>query len=253
MWEMYNRLIDEIPEHVKVKRYVSGNFWTVVESDLGVGVAGTARTVTRPPVGRFSITGAPLKQVAELSKSWNLVEASIGVAALNSYYNSPEVADKNGVLFSDGDDRLNDPYIAYRNYARGKRVACMGHDSTPIESLLKDVAEVAMFGEQMGAYPLSAVDYLLPEYDLVYLPCYSEVIKTLPHYLQLSQENVTVICGPSITMSPILFQYGAFDMAGLVVTDPNTAFDSACGTGIKKMFSAGKKASLRKERIENLR
>ena len=129
----------------------------------------------------------------------------------------------------------------------------MGHDSTPIESLLKDVAEVAMFGEQMGAYPLSAVDYLLPEYDLVYLPCYSEVIKTLPHYLQLSQENVTVICGPSITMSPILFQYGAFDMAGLVVTDPNTAFDSACGTGIKKMFSAGKKASLRKERIENLR
>lgn len=253
MWEMYNQLIAGIPEQLTVKRYVSGNFWTVVESDIGVGVAGTARIVTRPPTGRFPIAGASLKQVAELAKSWNLVEASIGVAALNSYYNAPEIAYENGTLFSEGDDRLNDPYIAYRNFARGKRVACLGHDSTPIDSLLKDVAEVAMFGEQTGAYPLSAVDYLLPEYDLVYLPCYSEVIKTLPHYLQLTKDHVAVICGPSITMSPVLFQYGAFDMAGLVITDPETAFESACGTGIKKMFAAGKKASLRKEDIDSLR
>ena len=54
-------------------------------------------------------------------------------------------------------------------------------------------------------------------------------------------------------MSPVLFQYGAFDMAGLVITDPETAFESACGTGIKKMFAAGKKASLRKEGIDSLR
>lgn len=253
MWELYDELIDGITENIKIKRYVSGNFWTVVESDLGVGVAGTARVITRPPTGRFSIAGAPLKQAAELSKSWNLVEASIGVAALNSYYNSPEIASQNGTLFSEGDDRLNDPYIAYRNFARGKRVACMGHDSTPIDSLLKDVAEVAMFGEQTGAYPLAAVDYLFPEFDLIYLPCYSEVIKSLPHYLELGKNSTVVICGPSITMSPTLFKYGAFDMAGLVVTDPETAFESACGTAIKKMFAAGKKASLRRGEIRSLR
>lgn len=253
MWKMYDELIDGIPKQISVKRYVSGNFWTVVESDLGVGVAGTARIITRPPVGRFSIAGAPLKQVAELAKSWNLVEASIGVAALNSYYNAPEIAYENGTLFSEGDDRLNDPYIAYRNYARGRRVACLGHDSTPIDSLLKDVAEVAMFGEQTGAYPLAAVDYLFPEFDLIYLPCYSEVIKSLPHYLELGKNSTVVICGPSITMSPTLFKYGAFDMAGLVITDPETAFESACGTAIKKMFAAGKKASLRKESIDSLR
>ena len=250
---MYDELIDGIPKQISVKRYVSGNFWTVVESDLGVGVAGTARIITRPPVARFAVARAPLKQVAELAKSWNLVEASIGVAALNSYYNAPEIAYENGTLFSEGDDRLNDPYIAYRNYARGRRVACLGHDSTPIDSLLKDVAEVAMFGEQTGAYPLAAVDYLFPEFDLIYLPCYSEVIKSLPHYLELGKNSTVVICGPSITMSPTLFKYGAFDMAGLVITDPETAFESACGTAIKKMFAAGKKASLRKESIDSLR
>lgn len=253
MWELYEKLIGGIPDDLHVNRFVSGNFWTVIESDLGVGVAGTARDITRPPVARFPINGAPLKQVAELVKSWNLVEASIGVAAINAFYNTPEIAKGNGVSFDTGDDRLNDPYIAYRNFARGKRVACMGHESTPIDSLLKDVAEVAMFGDQMGAYPMPAADYLLPEFDLIYLPCYSETMKTLPHYLELGKNSVVVICGPSITMSPILFEYGAFDMAGLVVTDSETAFESACGTAVKKMFAAGKKASLRRSEIDSLR
>jgi hypothetical protein len=53
-------------------------------------------------------------------------------------------------------------------------------------------------------------------------------------------------------MSPLLFEYGAFDLAGLVITDADMAFKSACGTAVKKMFAAGKKASLRKKPVGEL-
>ena len=252
MWELYDKLIAGVPEELHVKRAVAGNFWTAVESELGVGVSGTAKSMTRPPMARFTLEGAPLRQVAALSKSWNFVEASIGVAALNAYYNSPEIARKNGVLFDEGDDRLNDPYIVYRNFVRDKKVACIGSNSTVVESLLKDVAEVSLLGEEMGSFPEQAADYLLPEQDLVYLPCYSEITKELARYLSLCKDTVAVVCGPSITMSPLLFEYGAFDLAGLVITDADMAFESACGTAVKKMFAAGKKASLRKKPVGEL-
>ena len=253
MWELYDELIAGIPEELHVKRVVSGSFWTAVESELGVGVAGTVKGMTRPPVGRFRLEGAPLRQTCELAKSWNLIEAGIGVAAINAYYNTPEIAAKNGVRFAEGDERLNDPYIAYRNFARGKKVACIGSDSTVVDSLLKDVAEVSLFGEQFGAFPLSAADYLLPEQDLIYLPCYFETTKELPRYLALCRERVVIVCGPSITMAPSLLVQGAFDLAGLVVTDADMAFESACGTAVKKMFASGKKASLRRDDVKNLR
>ena len=253
MWELYEKLIEGIPEELHVRRAVSGSFWTAVESEFGVGVSGTVKTMTRPPLGRFRLEGAPLKQVAELAKSWNLVEASIGVAAINAFYNTPEIARQNGVRFAEGDERLNDPYIAYRNFARGKKVGCIGSDSTVVDSLLKDVAEVTMFGEQFGAFPLAAADFLLPEQDLIYLPCYFETTKELPRYLALCREKVVIVCGPSITMSPELLKYGAFDLAGLVITDADMAFESACGTAVKKMFAAGKKASLRRADVKTLR
>ena len=247
MWKMYDEMIQGIPENLSAKRVVAGNFWTVVESELGAGVAGTVKEITRPPIARFKLEGAPLKQVAELAKSWNMIEASIGVAAINAYYNTPEIAAQNGVLFSEGDQRLNDPYIAYQRYARNKKVACIGSNSSVVDALLKEVAEVITIGEDKGAFPYAAAEYLLPEQELIYLPCYVETTKELPKYLKLCSNGLTVICGPSITMSPTLFEYGAFDLSGLVVLDTEMAMESACGTGIKMMFTAGRKASLRKD------
>lgn len=253
MWQLYDELIAGIPENLTVKSAVAGNFWTCVESELGVGVAGTVHSMNRPPLGRFSLKGASLRKTAALAKSWNFVEASLGVAAINAYYNSPEIAAKNGVLFAQGDDRLNDPYVAYRNFARGKKVACIGSHSGFVDSLLKDVADVIILGDEPGSFPMQAAAYLLPDQDLVYLPCTSEITKELPGYLEMGRNSLNIVCGPSVTMSPALFSHGVFDMAGFVVTDRDAAFESACGTAVKMMFAAGKKAALRRKNIHEIR
>lgn len=247
MWKLYDALIDGIPADLHVKRAAAGSFWTCVESELGVGTAITGRELTRPRLVTDRPEKMTLRQTAALSKSWNVVEAAIGIAAINAYYNTPEIAEKNGVLLPhrQEDDRMNDPYIAYRNLATGKKVAGIGHFQYMV-ALLGDVCELTMIGgEEQGNYPLSAAEFLLPEQDYIYLPCTVIISKELPRFLKLCSGGRVIICGPSIPMAPLLFDYGIFDLSGFVVLDNELAFEAALGAGIETLFLSGKKTSLR--------
>ena len=97
MWKMYDELIGGIPQDVYVEDVVAGHFWVYVRSNLGAGVSVSAVRANRPFTRPDSMIGKPVREVAERVKSWNLVEASIGLAAINSYYNTPEIARANGV------------------------------------------------------------------------------------------------------------------------------------------------------------
>lgn len=247
MWEIYDALIENIPEGLHVKRVVAGSFWTAIESELGTGIAGSPCTLTRPNIYRDSLIGMKLRDAAALSKSWNMVEASIGVAAMNAYYNTPEVSTQNGVILPKcaEDDRINDPYIFYQNMVLGKKVAGIG-SSDMLETLMGDKCTLSIIGnETPGSYPMSAVDYLLPHQDFVYLPCSSITTKALPRLLALASNAKVIICGPSIPLSPILHSFGADDLAGFVVTDGDLAFNAATGLGLKSMFGAGKKVNFK--------
>ena len=63
------------------------------------------------------------RELAELIKSWNYLEAAVGQAAINAWYNSPEIARQNGVDMdqSPREDRMNDPFIMSQREIRGKR------------------------------------------------------------------------------------------------------------------------------------
>jgi uncharacterized protein (DUF4213/DUF364 family) len=88
-WKLYNHLISEIPEDVFVSDCCVGNHWCYIEAECGMGVSYTLTGGGRPVYDGI-IDGLPLKSVAELSKSWNFREASIGVAALNAWYTQLE-------------------------------------------------------------------------------------------------------------------------------------------------------------------
>lgn len=89
-FSLYNELIEDIPSELRVKKCVVGIHWTTLESE-GVGLA------MSPPDGNSSlaiagsIAGKTVREIAELSKSWHPLEAALGVAALNSWYNAPSV------------------------------------------------------------------------------------------------------------------------------------------------------------------
>ena len=88
MWEIYDRLIARIPDDVFAEEMVCGTTWTAVRSSLGtVGLAMTTPVQTRPSIG-CEIVGKSLRDVALLIKSWNFIDAGIGMAAINAWYNS---------------------------------------------------------------------------------------------------------------------------------------------------------------------
>ena len=89
MWKMYDDLIDGIPDNVYVEEIVAGHFWIYARSNLGVGISVSAQNAVRPFSDPADMVGQPVRRVAERIRSWNLVEASIGLAAMNSYYNAP--------------------------------------------------------------------------------------------------------------------------------------------------------------------
>lgn len=124
MWEIYEALINGIPENLTAERIVCGYVYTLVTNELGTGISNTLSCETRLPVSSGSLIGEPLREVATLIKSWNFPEAAIGHAALNSYYNTPTVARANGIEIFDvmhKEDRLSDPFITSQNDVKGKK------------------------------------------------------------------------------------------------------------------------------------
>ena len=85
-WEIYDALIDAIPEEVTLTTVNVGAQWTrVINSADGIGMAWTMNVKTRPDVfPGVTLDGVPLREAAGLIRSWNLAEASIGQAAINS-------------------------------------------------------------------------------------------------------------------------------------------------------------------------
>lgn len=253
MWEIYNRLIRGIPGSWKAEEIVRGSFFSYVKSGSGIGIAGLVDYGYRMPVSTKNMEGAPLRELAEHIKSWNFYEASVGLAAINAYYNNPETAKKSGINIEDSmyaEDRIYDPFIMSRNEIKGKKVTVLGHFHF-IETMFEPVCDVRVIAGEVpvdGDYPAAAAEYFLPESDFVYIGSSCFVEKTLPRLLALSKNarKVTIV-GPSTTLAPQLFEYGVNDLSGYVVKDCEKAMRFIKGVENGKIYSAGQKVSFRKE------
>ena len=96
-WEIYDALLDGLPGDVVVRAAGQGPRWSrVLNSAGGVGAAWTMDVRSRPALAEGPLEDRPLRDVAALVKSWNLAEASIGQAAINSWYSREETAAANG-------------------------------------------------------------------------------------------------------------------------------------------------------------
>ena len=254
MWELYDAVIAGIPAEYTVDELILGSYTTYVRSGSGIGVAGTIPGDSRPEIFRRSL-GMPLRELAEAVTSWNYLESSIGLAAINAYYNSPEVAAANGVELAVGhitEDRKNDPFIMSQSRIKNKKVCVLGH-FPHLEQLFAPVCDLSIIEIPPLAddYPEPASDYLIPEADLVFITCASIVYKTLPRYLNLAEnaENV-VIVGPSTPLAPALFAFGVDDLSSFVIRDGEHAKLIAQGLDMDRIYATGQKVSWKKPAAE---
>jgi uncharacterized protein (DUF4213/DUF364 family) len=132
---------------------------------------------------------------------------------------------------------------------RGKKVAVIGH-FMHLEKILGDVCDLSILEKRPGPgdYPDSACEFILPNQDFVFATAVTVINKTLPRLLELSCKQGLILAGPTTPLAPLLFDFGARDLQGLVVTDPDLCRDLVTGkaTGAT-IHGAGKRVSIARE------
>ncbi len=246
-FSLYDDLIDPIPSTLIVRQAVLGASWAAVISDEGAGVSMRLDTVSRPSQLPADLSGLSLRTLASAAKSWNFADASLGVAAINAFYNSARVVERSfgsipnpTVLSRD----QADPFQRYRELAQGRRVAAIGHFSA-LDTHIAPVCDLAIIEQhpRPGDYPDSAAEYLLEDREMVFITGSTLANKTLPRLLELSRGAFVVLVGPSTTMAPQLFEHGVMSLSGSLFPEPQVCFDVATGGNHGKMIKTGIKLS----------
>jgi len=214
-WKIYDELIEGISPEIRVEKVVSGHTWTAVMNDAGgFGMAMTTPGETRPRTN-IDYQGMPVREVAMLVKSWNFPEASIGMAAINSFYNTKERMDAFG--WEQKDSR----FCSFELDLRDKVIGMVGH--------LKHKDELFAQAKQLyimemnawdGDYPASACEALIPECNILMITGSAFINKTMPRLLDLAEKAFTIVTGPSAPMAPQLVE--KFDIqrvAGFIPSD----------------------------------
>jgi len=214
---LYEALAAGVDSAAPVTGLHLGEYWAMAECGGGLGLAMATPGDSIPPLYPEGLCSLPLSEAAKAASSWNLGEASFGLAAANAFYNTPERMEALG------------SYEPFENYStvgidlRGMTVGIVGHMRGPkgLRELAKEVYVIER-APQPGDYPDAACDWILPRCDLAIITGSSLINKTLPHLLALCKNAITIVTGPSVPMCPALLDFGIDRLAGLVVTDRET-------------------------------
>jgi hypothetical protein len=166
-----------------------------------------------------AIQGKEIMELAAGLKSWEPLEAGLGLAALSSLI---DPIGENVNVFD---------YIM--SQAPGKTVTCIGRFPF-YERLARSAAQSFLLeiNPQEGELPPFAAEEVIPRSDLVIITGTSLINKTLERLLELSRNSIAVVLGPSTPMSDVLFDFGASVIAGIKVVDREKLFKSVA-QGVK--------------------
>lgn len=254
-WELYHRLIEGIDENLVVKDCVIGANWTIVQTDENTGVALTVKETSRPRQNNKPIIGMPLKEAAELSMSWNFLEASVGMAAINAFYNKRELAEQMPGYVSDRlekgtmEERNKDSaFAAFKEEVTGKKVAVIGH-FPHIEKRYAPYCELSVLERftSPGDFPDSACEYILPEQDYVFITGMTFMNKTLPRLLEICRPDTQVsLVGPSAPLSNVLFDFNVDNISGYLALEHQPLKECVSIGGRMCIYEYGQKVSIYK-------
>ncbi len=206
-------LLATLPEDAPVRSVLVGAHWTAVCSRH----CGLASTVTGDrPHGHTAVRDAgclhlkTARELAEYARSDNTLEASIGVAAINSLL---DVDERNAVEINAA------AVLAERG--RNKNVALVGHFPF-IPKLRPAVGQLWVIEQHPSGdeYPAEAASHLIPRADVVAITGSALINHTLDALLALRRPDALVmVLGPSTPLSPVLFEHGATIISGTRVVD----------------------------------
>jgi hypothetical protein len=166
------------------------------------------------------LAGKSALELARRITSWEPLEASLGLAALNSLI-----------------EPVGEPGNTFEHalaLAAGKTVTVIGR--FPANDRIAQVAGQVHFLEiepEDGELPAYACEEVIPKSDLVVITATTLINHTLPRLLELSRHATAIVLGPSTPMNDVLFRYGADILGGVRVRDADALVSSVI-QGVKR-------------------
>lgn len=201
------QLLESVAGHdQKVKGAWVGITWTAIESHH-VGLSHTYQTAERIDIANAGdLTSCAAMELARRILSWKPLEASIGVAAINS------------LIRPTGKPGNAKKFIMEK--ARGKVVTVVGR--FPFFPEIAAIArkahllEIDPSGDELPAF---ACEETLPKSDLNIITGTSLINHSLQRLLELGSNGYNVVMGPTTPLSEALFEFGVDVLGGVRVTD----------------------------------
>jgi uncharacterized protein (DUF4213/DUF364 family) len=208
-------LIASLREDAPTRKVLIGPFWTAVWS-RACGLASTVMPEEHNHGATFvggpgDLAGRSALELCRLSSSNSVLEAGIGMAAVNSLLDVDE-----GRC-----DELNAGQLLIER-GRDKSVALVGH--FPFVPALREAARelsVLELHPQIEDFPAEHAETVLPKADIVAITGSAFINHTVQGLLSLCRQgSLVVVLGPTTPLSPVLFDYGVDVISGTRVIEP---------------------------------
>jgi uncharacterized protein (DUF4213/DUF364 family) len=230
-----NKLITSIENDAPVREVIISTHSTLVCSQR-CGISSTSLSIK--PHGEETIRDAGflhLKTAKELSNyalSENPLEASIGLASINS------IIDLNSTLLIPLDASLLATKLSI-----DKNVTIIGH--FPFIPRMRDAASHCWVLEQNpvpGEHSIEKVKEFIPQSDLIVISASTLINHTLEDNLALCREDALVmLIGPSTPLSPVLFDLNIGILSGILVEDEKQVIKSVSQGAILRQMQGIKR------------
>jgi len=195
-----------------------------------------------------SISGKSLREAVKFASSWNLLEASIGVATLNA---------ASSIVFEKEVDKYNFLDVDVVDLVeKDDNVVMIGLFKPLIPSILEKTNKLIVLErnpfkmENVEVLPDFAAEYIVPKADVVIATGSTLVNKTLDRLLELSKNTREfILLGPTASVIPDpLFERGVTAIMGVHIIDVDLMLKvvSEAGGTRRLLSTCAKKFAIRK-------
>ncbi len=215
--KLLEKIIDRLDARRPAEKVNIGPFDTAVKS-LRWGLSSTFRDPCsgKTPAwvrGAGDLVGKPAAELARYALSDRLLEASLGMAALNS-------------LLDPAPFRLEEVNAAslLAERGRGKKVVVVG-DFPFLKKLEGEVGELRLVHREPweGEAGVEEAAQVLPAAEVAAITASAFINHTIEDLLELCPRAYTLILGPTAPFSEVLFDYGVDAVSGALVEEPDAA------------------------------
>ena len=216
--KLLEEILTALPEkQIPIRKVIVGVHWTLVASKY----CGLASTMVREDQHGHSqvrdvgtLTEKSARELAQWALSENLLEASIGMAAINSLLEIDEQSLK----------EVNASEVIGRE-CKDRNLVVVGH--FPFVEKMKTIArncwviEKRPFGDD---FPEEKAQEFIPQADVIAITGTAFINHSIQGLLSLCpSDSIVMVLGPSTPMTPLLFDHGISFLSGSRVIDEEAA------------------------------